>query len=208
LKQFNEKSIICRLVVNLLFKLSNFIFILFIISCSSFFKEPGRPPKVDGIPLPDNFRKIYIQNFQNNSYGPGIHTLLTQALKAEFDRRGRFIQTRNKGDAKFKLYGSINHYQKIGNLLDFGDQQISAEITVVAKIEIQETNGDRIPLERDEIMVRAYYSDQVGFKESEEQAQSRLMNSLAYRISEESENAWYFYIKQKYYSNKKIEKKE
>jgi len=52
-------------------------------------------------------------------------------------------------------------------------------------------------------MVRAYFSDQIGYRESEEQAQLRLMNTLAIRISDEIENAWYYFIRQKYYPEKK-----
>jgi hypothetical protein len=171
--------------------------------CAIFFKEPGNPPRVQGVPVSDNLRVLYVQNIQNNSYGPGLHVMLTQALKSEIDRRGRFLQTREKSQSYFKLYGSINHYQKIGNLLDFGNQQLSSEISVLVKLELQEQGGQRVPLERDEIMVRAYYSDQIGYRESEEQAQLRLMNTLSIRISEEIENAWYYFIRQKYYPEKK-----
>jgi hypothetical protein len=179
-----------------------FILLIGINNCAIFFKEPGSPPKVNGVPISDNLRVLYVQNFQNNSYGPGLHVMLTQALKAEIDRRGRFIQTREKSQSYFKLYGSINHYQKVGNLLDLGNQQLSSEIAVVVKLELQELGGERITLERDEIMVRAYFSDQLGYRESEEQAQARLMNTLSIRISEEIENAWYYYIRQKYYPEK------
>lgn len=178
----------------------SYLLLLFFFNCAYFLKEPGVPPKVNGIPVSDNLRVLYVQNIQNNSYGPGLHTMLTQALKGEIDRRGRFIQTREKAQSYFKLYGSINHYQKIGNLLDLGNQQLSSEISVLVKIELQELGGERVTLERDEILVRAYFSDQIGYRESEEQAQARLMNTLAIRISEEIENAWYYYIKRKYYS--------
>lgn len=179
------------------------LLIFFIMNCAIIFKEPGNPPKIAGVQVNDNLRVMYVQNFQNNSYGPGLHIMLTQALRSEIDRRGRFIQTRDKSLSNFKLYGSVNHYQKIGNLLDLGNQQLSSEISVIVKIELQELGGERVPLERDEILVRAYFSDQLGYRESEEQAQSRLMNNLAIRISEEIENAWYYYIKQKYYSRSK-----
>jgi len=176
--------------------------VIFFSQCAIFFKEPGVPPKVNGVPISDSLRVLYVQNFQNNSYGPGLHTMVTQSVRAEIDRRGRFLQTRDKSQTYFKLYGSINHYQRIGNLLDLGNQQLSSEISVVVKLELQELGGERITLERDEILVRAYFSDQIGYRESEEQAQARLMNTLAMRISEEIENAWYFYVKKKYYSGK------
>lgn len=179
-----------------------FMLIVSLNNCAIFFKEPGVPPKVNGIPISDNLRVLYVQNFQNNSYGPGLHVMLTQAIKSEIDRRGRFLQTRDKSQSYFKLYGSINHYQKVGNLLDLGNQQLSSEITVVVKLELQELGGERITLERDEVMVRAYFSDQLGYRESEEQAQARLMNTLSIRISEEIENAWYYYVRQKYYYDK------
>ena len=188
-----------RQTIVIIKKLLYILGLLNVLSCSFLFREPGRPPKVNGVQISDNLRYIYIQNFQNESYGQGLHTMVTQAVKQEVDRRGRFIQTREKSEARFKLYGRITHYQKIGNLLDMGNQEISSEITVLVKIELQETGGDRLQLERDEIMVRAYFSNQIGYKESEEQAQARLMTNLSYRISEEIENAWYFYIKNKYY---------
>lgn len=178
------------------------LLVIFFNHCAIFFKEPGVPPKVGGVPVSDSLRVLYVQNFQNNSYGPGLHTMVTQSVRAEIDRRGRFLQTREKSQSYFKLYGSINHYQKVGNLLDLGNQDLSSEITVVVKLELQELGGERITLERDEILVRAYFSDQIGYRESEEQAQARLMNTLAIRISEEIENAWYYYIKKKYYPGK------
>lgn len=184
-------------------RILSLLFLLYFSQCAIFFKEPGNPPRVQGVPVSDNLRVLYVQNIQNNSYGPGLHIMLTQALKSEIDRRGRFLQTREKSQSYFKLYGSINHYQKVGNLLDFGNQQLSSEISVIVKLELQEQGGERVPLERDEILVRAYFSDQIGYRESEEQAQLRLMNTLAIRISDEIENAWYYFIRQKYYPEKK-----
>lgn len=177
-------------------------------SCAYLLKEPGRPPKVNGVVISDSYRKLYIHNFQNDSYGNAVHTTLTQLVKAEVDRRGRFIQTRDKAEAGFRFYASVVHYQRIGNILDAFGQQMSSEISVVVRLEIQEAiSGEKLTLERDEILARAYYSDQMGYRESEEQAQARLLRNLAYRISEESENAWYYFVKEKYYKNVDIEKK-
>lgn len=179
-----------------------FIILVQFFSCSYFLKEPGRPPKVNNVLIDDSLRKIYIQNFQNDSYGEPVHIILTSQLKSEIDRRGRFIQTRNKAEAKFRLYGSVTHYQKVGNLMDNFGQHMSSEISVIVKYEIQEVGTDeKIQLERDEILQRAYFSNQLGYKESEEQAITRMLKNLSYRISEESENAWYYYVKNKYYKN-------
>ena len=183
-------------------------FTLSFFSCAYFLKEPGRPPKVNGVLINDNLRRVYIHNFQNDSYGAAVHTTLTQLVKAEIDRRGRFIQTREKSSAAFRFYGSVVHYQRIGNIMDAFGQQMSSEISLVVRLEIQEAStGDKIPLERDEILIRAYYSDQLGNRESEEQAQARMLRNLAYRISEESENAWYYFVKEKHYPNVNLEKK-
>ncbi|MCE9499697.1 MAG: hypothetical protein K8R21_04250, partial [Leptospira sp.] len=84
--------------------------------------------------------------------------------------------------------------QTVGNLIDNAGQHISREILVVTKIELQKTGGEKILLERDEIPGTVYYSEQVGFRESEEQAQARLLRIMAVRISEETERAWYFSI--------------
>jgi hypothetical protein len=182
--------------------------VLFMFGCSVFQKEPGRPPKVAGKPIEDKLRLIYVQNFQNDSYGPALHTMLTQSVKNEIDRRGRFIQTREKSEAAFRLYGRVVHYQRIGNLLDMGNQEMSSELSVILRLELQEVGGDRLQLERDEILVRAYFSDQLGYRESEEQAQARLMNNLAMRTSQEIENAWYHHVKRKYFPEmEKNEKK-
>ncbi len=183
-------------------------FILSFFSCAYFSKEPGRPPKVNGVVINDSYRKIYIHNIQNDSYGNAVHTTLTQLVKAEIDRRGRFIQTRDKSAAAFRFYASVVHYQRIGNLMDTFGQQMSSEISLVVRLEIQEAiTGEKIQLERDEILARAYYSEQMGYRESEEQAQARMLRNLAYRISEESENAWYYFVKEKYYPNVSLEKK-
>ena len=52
--------------------------------------------------------------------------------------------------------------------MDAFGQQMSSEISLVVRLEIQEAStGDKIPLEIDEILIRAYYSDQLGNRESE-----------------------------------------
>lgn len=177
-----------------------FSLIVFFFGCSLFQSEVGRPPKVGEKLIDERLRLLYLQNFQNDSYAPAFHTMLTRSLQSEIDRRGRFLQTRDKSLAQFRLYGRILHYQKIGNLLDAGNQQLSSEISVIVKLDLQEIGGFSIPLEREEILGRVYFSDQLGYRESEEQAQARLANILAVRISKELENAWYFYVKEKYYS--------
>jgi hypothetical protein len=186
----------CYLIIGFLF-----------LGCSSLSKEPGRPPKVGEKIIEDRLRLLYIHNFQNDSYAPALHTMLTQVLKAEVDRRGRFIQTRDKSLAMYRLYGKVIHFQRIGNLLDMGNQEMSSEITAVIRLELQEVGGERLTLERDEILGRVYFSDQLGYRETEEQAQARLVNNLAIRICQEMENAWYYHVKEKYYKNtKEIEK--
>ncbi|PJZ68895.1 hypothetical protein CH373_08205 [Leptospira perolatii] len=167
---------------------------LLLCSCTYLTREPGVPPKIDGVPIPDAKRTVYVQNFRNNSYGMGLHTQLTGLVRQEIDFRGRFLQTREKSGAAYRIYGEISHYQLVGALLDQGGQHLSREMLVVCRVELQKAGGERIPLERDEIPARIVYSDQIGFRESEAQAQTRLLRILAVRISEEMERAWYFSI--------------
>ncbi|EMJ95255.1 LPS assembly lipoprotein LptE [Leptospira alstonii] len=162
--------------------------------CTYFTREPRNPPKIDGVPIPDDQRRLYVQNFRNNSYGIGVQTLLTELVRAEIDTRGRFIQTREKSIAAYRLYGEVVHYQLVGNLLDQGGQSISREMLIIVRLELQKAGGQKIPLEREEIPVRIIFSDQVGFRESESQAQARLLKIMAIRIAEEMERAWYFSI--------------
>ncbi|EMJ97197.1 MULTISPECIES: LPS assembly lipoprotein LptE [unclassified Leptospira] len=163
-------------------------------SCTYLTREPGNPPKIDGIPIPDSKRTVYVQNFRNNSYGIAMHTTLSDLVKQEINYRGRFIQTREKSQAAYRIYGEISHYQQVGALLDQGGQQLSKEMFVVCKVELQKAGGEKIPLERTEIPARIIYSDQVGFMETESQAQTRLLKILAVRIAEEMERAWYYSI--------------
>jgi hypothetical protein len=174
--------------------MSNFalLLVLFFVQCSSFFKEPGRPPKINNVPIEDKYRKLYVQNIRNNSYGVNIHNKLTRILRVEIDRRGRFIQTRIRESAAYKLYGEVVHFQEIGNLLDPANQPISSEIFIVVKIDIIDTEGKKLLLERNQIPIRGYYSNQIGYKESLEMATERLLRNLAIRIAEETENAWYY----------------
>lgn len=163
--------------------------------CAIFQSEPGRPPKVAGVPIPDSQRTIYIQNFRNASYAPALHTLLTQHLKSEIDRRGRFLQTRDRYKAAYRVHGEIVHYQLVGNLMDLGDQHLSSEMFAVAKIDLMNTaTGERIRLERNEVPGRAFFSRQLGYRETESQTQDRMARVMAVRISEELENAWYYSI--------------
>lgn len=124
----------------------------------------------------------------------GVQTLLTELVRSEIDSRGRFIQTRDKALAAYRLYGEIVHYQLVGNLLDQGGQSLSREMLIIVRLELQKTGGQKILLEREEIPVRIIYSEQVGFRESEMQAQARLLKISAIRIAEEMERAWYFSI--------------
>ncbi|TGK10260.1 hypothetical protein EHO60_10500 [Leptospira fletcheri] len=166
----------------------------FLSGCSVFHREPGNPPKIDGIPIPDSQRTVYVQNFRNNSYGIALQTQLTDLVKQEINNRGRFIQTRDKSQAAYRIYGEISHYQQVGVLLDQGGQLLSKEMLIICKVELQKAGGERIRLERDEIPARVIYSDQVGYLETETQAQSRALRILSIRISEELERAWYYSI--------------
>jgi len=162
----------------------------FTISCAS---EPGRPPKIDGVPIPDIKRTIYIQNVRNNTYSAGTHTRLTQMIIEEIDRRGRFLATRDKTKATYRLYSEIVHYQAVGDLMDLADQQITTELFVVTRIELVEAeSGRKLLLERNEIPGRVFYSTQIGFRESEVEAQNRLLRIMALRIAEEAERSWYY----------------
>ncbi|ABZ94757.1 hypothetical protein EHQ92_14055 [Leptospira biflexa] len=172
-----------------------FLFSLVVSGCAFFSKEPGRPPKIDGVPVPDSKRLLYIQNVRNNTYSPGMHTRLTQMIMEEIDRRGRFITTREKTLAKYRLYAEIVHYQQVGDLMDLADQHITSELFVVTRVEIIEAEtGVKIPMERSEIPGRVHYSTQIGFRESELEAQNRLLRVMALRIAEEAERAWYYSI--------------
>ncbi|MDZ4727937.1 MAG: LPS assembly lipoprotein LptE [Leptospira sp.] len=166
---------------------------LLFFQCSLFQGEPGRPPKINGVPIADNTRLLYIQNVRNNTYSAGVHTRLTQMVMEEIERRGRFITTRDKTKAAYRLYSEIVHYQKVGDLMDLADQQLSSELFVVARLELVEgVSGKKLPLERNEIPGRAHFSTQLGYRESEEEAQNRLLRVIALRIAEETERAWYF----------------
>ncbi|GBF49733.1 hypothetical protein LPTSP4_12520 [Leptospira ryugenii] len=163
------------------------------VSCSLFQREPGRPPKIKGVPIPDNARILYVQNVRNNTYGAGLHTRLTQMIQEEIDRRGRFLSTRDKTKATYRLYAEIVHYQKVGDLMDLADQHLSSELFMVTRLELVEANsGRKLALERNEVPGRAHFSTQLGYRESEEEAQNRLLRVTALRIAEESERAWYY----------------
>ncbi|WCL48647.1 LPS assembly lipoprotein LptE [Leptospira sp. GIMC2001] len=172
-----------------------FVFVIGLSSCSYFHREPGNPPKFRGTPLPDSVRTVYIQNFRNASYAPQLHTMVTQYLKSEVDRRGRFIQVRDKFKAAYRIHGEVTHYQLVGNLMDLGDQHLSSEMFSITKIELHKADtNERIELERTEIPGRAYFSRQLGYRESEIQAQDRMARVMAVKIAEELERAWYFSI--------------
>ncbi|TGL58077.1 hypothetical protein EHQ58_11845 [Leptospira ognonensis] len=171
------------------------ILLLFIARCSLFNREPGRPPKIDGVPISDEKRILYIQNVRNNTYAAGLHTRLTQMVIEEIDRRGRFITTRDKSKATYRLYGEIVHYQKVGDLMDLADQQLTSELFVVTRLElVQSDSGLKLPLERNEIPGRVYFSPQLGYRESEVEAQNRLLRVMALRIAEEAERSWYYAV--------------
>ncbi|MEM7182157.1 MAG: LPS assembly lipoprotein LptE [Spirochaetota bacterium] len=168
------------------------ILVFLLLQCCTYLnREPGRPPKIAGEPIRSSLRYLYVQNFRNNSYGPAVHSILGRFVKEEVDRRGRFIQTRDRGKASYRLYGEIVHYQRVGSLMDNANQQISSEIFVIVKVDLIGKDGYKLILPRNEIPARAYYSSQIGYRETEEQAQSRMLRNLAIRLVEEVEEAWY-----------------
>lgn len=173
-------------------KFSIIILLSLLFNCAYFLREPGRPPKIDGIPVRDSERSVYLQNFRNNTYAADLHTRLTQLLKSEIDKRGRFIQTRDKSLAKYRIYGEVVHYQLVGNLLTNDSTNISNEMTIVVKLDVQKAGGGSLEMERNEIPVRIIYSEQLGYRESENQAQLRALKILSVRIAEECERAWYY----------------
>lgn len=176
-------------------KFFGILFSINLLSCYYFTREPGIPPKINGVPIPDAQRTIYVYNFSNSSYAPALHTLLTQFLIQEINKRGRFIQTRDKDKAAYKVAGDIVHYQKVGDLMDLGDQHLSSEIFTVARIDFwNATTGERLAMERQEIPGRAFFSSQLGYRETESQAQERMARVMAVKIAEELEKAWYFSI--------------
>jgi hypothetical protein len=114
-------------------------------------------------------------------------------IQEEVDRRGRFITTREKHLAKYRLYSEIVHYQQVGDLMDLADQQLTSELFVVTRIELVESaTGKKLLMERNEIPGRVYYSTQLGYRESEVEAQNRLLRIMALRIAEEAERSWYY----------------
>lgn len=172
------------------------VFFLFaLLQCSYFTREPGRPPKIEGVPIPESQRTVYIQNLRNSSYAPALHTKISQYLMAEIDRRGRFIQTRDKFKAAYRIYGEVIHYQLVGDLMDTGDQHLTSEMFAVCKMELQRADsGEKITLEREEVPGRVFFSRQLGYRESEFQAQDRMARVMAVKMAEELERAWYFSI--------------
>ena len=169
-------------------KIFPYFILLFFIFC---YTEPTRNPKINGVQIPDRDRKLFVYNFRNNSYASGIHTDLTRELKREINRRSRFIQT-EKTNSNYTVSGEIVHYQLVGNLMDSANNHISSEMTVVVKIRLEKKGGGSIPLQRKEIPARVFFSGQIGFRESEDDAKYRAVRILSARIAREIETAWYY----------------
>lgn len=185
-------------IVHRIYRVFPVLAFLFLTQCSYFVREPGRPPKIEGVPIPDAQRMIYVQNFRNSSYAPALHTLVTQNLIHEIDRRGRFIQTRDKYEATYRVYGEVVHYQLVGNLMDTADQHLSSEMFAVVRIDLHNViTNERVNLVRSEIPGRAFFSRQLGYRETESKVQERMARVMAVKIAEELEKAWYFSIAKK-----------
>lgn len=171
--------------------------------CSYLTREPGRPPRIDGAVVRERLRKVYVANFTNNSYAPSLHTMLSRYVKMEVDRRGRLLQTRERGQAQYILRGEIVHYQRIGSLMDNANRQVSSEVLIIVKVDLIGKDGYKVVLPRNEIPARGYYSTQMGYRETEEQAQSRILSNLAIRLVEEVEEGWYSEILRKHRLSKR-----
>lgn len=78
-----------------------FLPLLFVTACGYGFQGAKNPLERIGI------RRIYVENFRNNSYRPGIERYFVSALVREIERFGTFEVVGSKSDADAVFQGTV-----------------------------------------------------------------------------------------------------
>jgi len=142
-------------------------------------------PEINLKSIPEADRTLFIHNFTNASFDPDVNIELADEMRRETERRGNFIQTKERQQAKYWLFGEITVYRKEGRMFDNYRTPIRFELIVAARVRLQKNSasGESDLLLSDEIAASGDYSDKEGYIETEQSARSRVLRMLATRIN-------------------------
>ena len=94
--------------------------------------------------LPANIKRIGVPAFQNQSTTPELDRLITEAVRLELQKRGKYSVVAETDNVDAILSGSIQSVTPIARAFTAASQVSSYAVTVVAKAEFKETAGNTI----------------------------------------------------------------
>ncbi len=125
-------------------------------------------------------RKIYLENFRNQTFEPFIHQELYDRLRERIHQRNSLLITEQKKNANYIITSSIILFRRVGLLYD--NEMLPTTYQVDLLLEIRIYNNENLLLEKQEIFDSIRYSLKEGFIETDMFARFRLYDRITYKI--------------------------
>jgi len=94
--------------------------------------------------LPDYIKRIGVPPFQNLSATPELDRLITEAVVAEFQKRGNYTVVAETTGVDAVLTGALQSVTPIATAFTTGQQASKYNVTVVARAEFKETRDNKV----------------------------------------------------------------
>ena len=147
--------------------------------------------------MPLQYKTIYIEHFNNNSYDAQGVVRLKEKLQNRFNRDGRLTVETDKQAADVWLVGTIEALNQAPAAFDQFRQPTTYLYTGVVTIKVRANpkHGGEIVLDKKLIRYDTRYSPRIPPFESKFEARERLFDTLTERILYTTYNGWYSNIK-------------
>lgn len=148
------------------------LFLSMILSCKSLTIELKK--------LPEEDRKIYLENFTNQTFEPLIHQEFYNHLRERIHQKNSLIIVEEKKNSNYYLSGSILLFRREGFLYD--NEMLPNAYQIDSLIEIRIYDNKNVLLEKFEFYDSIRYSLKEGWKETDPIARIRLYDRMTYKI--------------------------
>ncbi|MFN3604419.1 MAG: hypothetical protein ACK4UJ_06895 [Leptonema sp. (in: bacteria)] len=155
--------------------------IFFLLSCGSLTKEFNK--------IPIEKRKIYLENFTNQTFEPYVHQEMYETIREKIHLRGSLILVRDRKESSYSISTSLILFRREGLLYDNEFQPNFYQIDAI--IEIRIFNKENFLIQKKEIYDSVRYSTKEGFFETDLFARRRLYDRFAYKIISSIEQSLY-----------------
>jgi hypothetical protein len=131
--------------------------------------------------LPEEKRKIFLQNFGNSTFEGDIQIELTESLRSCIHSRRGFILVEDRDAARYLLFGDVILYRREGHLFDNELNPTRYDLNLVVRLRMIERETGRVAASFEE-EGRTQYSVKEGLIEDEVTARRRIHSALCRKI--------------------------